>query len=112
MATAQAQAEIYLHGAHLTMWRPNGPGGEPSVLWLSGRSNFAAGKPIRGGVPICFPWFGQKAGADGAKAPMHGFARLMDWELAAATCSPAGEAHVELRLVSSAATREVMAPRV
>jgi glucose-6-phosphate 1-epimerase len=107
MATSQAHAEIYLHGAHLTMWRPSVPdGGDKSVLWLSERSNFVAGRPIRGGVPICFPWFGQKAVAEGATAPMHGFARNLGWKLSAATCSPAGEAHVEMRLASRGATRE------
>lgn len=69
-------AEVYLHGAHVTAWAPVGQ--EP-VLWLSAASRFTDGAAIRGGVPICFPWFGAKAGHPGA--PAHGFARLLDWAL-------------------------------
>jgi glucose-6-phosphate 1-epimerase len=76
VANDQARAEIYLHGAHVTAWQPRG---QADVLWMSGRSQFQDAKPIRGGVPICFPWFGPHA-SDPA-APGHGFARLLDWTL-------------------------------
>lgn len=69
-------AEIYFQGAHVTAWRPTG--GEP-VIWLSGASNYSPGAPIRGGIPICFPWFGPNA-LD-PSAPLHGFARLHAWEI-------------------------------
>ena len=46
---------------------------------MSAQSDFEAGKPIRGGVPVCFPWFG--AGHTGALQPGHGFARITAWEL-------------------------------
>jgi D-hexose-6-phosphate mutarotase len=72
-------AEVYLHGAHVTGWTP--PGGAP-VLWMSPRSRFSKDAAIRGGVPICFPWF--SAGPDGDRAPAHGYARLRDWELRSA----------------------------
>ena len=56
--TAQgAAANVYTLGAHVTHWRP--PGHEP-VLWMSGQSWFEPGKPIRGGVPVCLPWFNLK----------------------------------------------------
>lgn len=70
-------AEVYLHGAHVTGWTP--PGGAP-VLWLSAQSHFRADAAIRGGVPICFPWFG--AGPADDRTPSHGYARLRDWRLA------------------------------
>ena len=73
-------AEIYLQGAHVTSWQPKGQ--EP-VIWLSRSSIFSPGAPIRGGIPICFPWFGPN-GADSA-SPLHGFARLQDWTLVAAS---------------------------
>lgn len=73
------RAEVYVHGAHLTSWQPVGK--EP-VLFMSGRSAFDPAKPIRGGVPICFPWFGPHA--TDAQAPMHGFARILPWTLTAA----------------------------
>jgi D-hexose-6-phosphate mutarotase len=67
---------VYLHGGHVAAWAP---AGGDEVLWLSAKSHWAAGKPIRGGVPICFPWFGPRAGDPGA--PAHGFARLKEWTL-------------------------------
>ena len=71
---ADGEALVYLHGAHVAHFQPKG--GRP-VLWMSAQSRFEAGKPIRGGVPICFPWFGPKAGAP--DAPLHGFARILPW---------------------------------
>lgn len=69
-------AEVYLHGAHVTDWTP--AGGEP-VLWLSPGSRFTADSAIRGGVPLCFPWF--SAGPGGDRKPAHGYARLREWQL-------------------------------
>jgi D-hexose-6-phosphate mutarotase len=67
-------AEIYLHGAHVTAFQKNG---EPPLLFLSRKSIFVPDKAIRGGVPICFPWFGGPRDGDVA----HGFARTTAWEL-------------------------------
>ena len=69
-----ARAQLYLHGAHLAAWAPEG---QEEVLFLSEASAFAADQPIRGGVPICFPWFGPRFG--GMEGPAHGFARLREW---------------------------------
>jgi len=71
--TPAASAEIYLHGAHLTAWAPAGH--EP-VIWTSERSVYAPGSPIRGGVPVCFPWFGADPSGLG---PLHGVVRLLPW---------------------------------
>jgi len=71
-----AQGEMYLHGAHVTSWQP--PGAE-EVLFVSSQSQWDASHPIRGGVPVCFPWFSNKA--DDPNAPMHGFARTTAWKL-------------------------------
>lgn len=75
-----ASGSVYLHGAHVTDYRPSG--GE-RVLFLSATSEFEAGKAIRGGVPICFPWFGPKA--DDPDAPSHGLVRTATWTLDAIT---------------------------
>lgn len=66
--------EVWSHGAHVTRWQPVG---RDPVLFLSARARFAAGTAIRGGVPVCFPWFG--AGSSGDLTPAHGFARVCDW---------------------------------
>ncbi|HZL13634.1 MAG TPA: D-hexose-6-phosphate mutarotase [Verrucomicrobiae bacterium] len=71
--TKFSTAEIYLHGAHVTHFQKNG---EPPLLFMSAKSHFAPGEPIRGGVPIIFPWFGNRDGE-----PSHGFARIAEWKL-------------------------------
>lgn len=76
IATPAASGEMYLHGAHVTSWRPDGA---KEVLYLSPRSLWQDGAAIRGGVPVCFPWFGNKA--DDPKAPAHGFVRTKSWHL-------------------------------
>ena len=67
---------VYDHGAHVWAWQPLG---QDPVLWVSAKSEFEDDKPIRGGVPVCFPWFGP--GREGNLQPAHGFARLADWRL-------------------------------
>lgn len=71
-----ASGEIYVHGAHVTSWRPLG-GDE--VLFLSSKSRWEEGQAIRGGIPICFPWFRGKAGDP--QAPAHGVVRTRSWQL-------------------------------
>lgn len=73
-----ASGEIYLHGAHITAWRP--AGGE-DVIFVSRHTHWADGEAIRGGVPICTPWFRSKD--DEPKAPKHGPVRIKAWNLEA-----------------------------
>jgi glucose-6-phosphate 1-epimerase len=70
----KVRAAVALQGAHLLAWQPSG---EQPVIWLSGNTPFQKGKAIRGGVPICWPWFGP------AGQPSHGFARNQPWSLTA-----------------------------
>jgi glucose-6-phosphate 1-epimerase len=71
-----ASGEMYLHGGHVTSWKP---AGKEEVLFVSSQSRWKNGQAIRGGIPICFPWFGNKA--DNPKAPAHGFVRTKAWQL-------------------------------
>lgn len=73
---SRAEGEMYLHGAQVTSWKPRG---NDEVLFLSTKSRWQEGQAIRGGIPICFPWF--RAKADDPKAPAHGFARTRSWKL-------------------------------
>lgn len=82
VTTDWSTAEIYLHGAHVTGFQTKG---EPPLLFMSARSHFAPGQPIRGGVPICFPWFGNRD-----HEPAHGFARVSEWQLVKTSCARAG----------------------
>ncbi|MBE0674878.1 MAG: D-hexose-6-phosphate mutarotase [Bacteroidales bacterium] len=70
-----ASAHLYLHGAHLLHYQP---AGQLPVLWHSEESWFEPGKPIRGGIPVCWPWFGQNS--DDPVQPSHGFVRLTEWK--------------------------------
>jgi glucose-6-phosphate 1-epimerase len=72
-----ATATVYLQGAHVAAWQPKG---QQPAIFISRKSDFALGKPIRGGVPIAFPWFAARH--DGKTGPSHGFARIQDWTLA------------------------------
>jgi glucose-6-phosphate 1-epimerase len=90
--------EISLYGAHVLSYRPTG---HAPVLFISGQSRFERGQPIRGGVPVCWPWFGPAA--DPA-LPLHGFARILDWEVAA-TEYTADTTQITLALDASDATR-------
>ena len=105
ITAAEGEAHVYLHGAHVTHFKPRG--GRP-VLFVSRRSHFEAGapgKPIRGGVPLCFPWFGPKAGAP--DAPMHGFARTLTWQLDTVTRNDRGAVRTTLHLESNDFTRRL-----
>ncbi|MFT4216284.1 MAG: D-hexose-6-phosphate mutarotase [Micropruina sp.] len=72
---AAGRCRIFDHGAHVARWQPEGS--SHPVLWLSSASAYTAGKAIRGGIPICFPWFGP--GLTGDKKPAHGFVRAIAW---------------------------------
>lgn len=74
--SADSRFRIHDHGAHVVAWRPEGS--DDPVLWVSSATRFADGTAIRGGIPICFPWFGP--GAQGDKKPAHGFVRATTWQ--------------------------------
>ena len=93
-----ARAQIYLHGATVASWTP---AGRAPVLWVSSASRFTREAAIRGGVPICFPWFGAQAGHP--QSPSHGFARLSDWSLLEAV-DDGQDVTVRLRLTDQDAT--------
>jgi D-hexose-6-phosphate mutarotase len=82
VTTDWSTAEIYLHGAHVTDFQKKG---EPPLLFMSQCSRFVAGQPIRGGIPVIFPWFGPREGH-----AMHGFARVTSWNLHETIALPTG----------------------
>ncbi len=90
VSTPWSTAEIYLHGAHVTNFTRKG---EAPLLFMSQCSRFAAEQPIRGGIPVIFPWFGPREGL-----PQHGFARLKTWELKEFSPAPNGSVSVRFRL--------------
>lgn len=93
-----ATAEISLYGGHVLSYKP---AKKEEVLFLSKKSAFEVGKPIRGGIPVCFPWFGPNA-ADPTNPP-HGFARISQWSLVSIEEKPKATT-VIIELVSSKET--------
>jgi len=95
-----ADAKICLYGAHVMSFRPHNA---EEVLWMSSKSSFTVGQPIRGGIPLCFPWFGpHKSDSD---KPQHGFARLRYWTLVETATKPSDETFIRLQLCSSEDTK-------
>jgi glucose-6-phosphate 1-epimerase len=82
---AAARGEIYLHGGHVTSWQPRGA---EEVFFVSAQSRWEDGRAIRGGVPVCFPWFANRA--NDPHAPAHGFVRTTAWQLESVV--PVGDA--------------------
>jgi glucose-6-phosphate 1-epimerase len=90
ITTAWSSADVYLHGAHVTNFRHKDA---PPLLFMSQCSRFAPEQPIRGGVPVIFPWFGLREGMG-----QHGFARVKEWELKEFSPAPDGSVSVRFRL--------------
>lgn len=88
-----ASAVISLQGAHVLSWIP---AGENDVIWLSDDASFAIGKSVRGGIPICWPWFG--AHETNNDFPAHGFARTVAWTVIATQQLNTGETQVTFKL--------------
>ena len=95
ITTRWSTAEISLHGAHVTHFKRHD---EPPLLFLSQCSRFERTAPIRGGIPIIFPWFGKPADRPG----QHGFARIRTWALKEIHAPADGPVSVRLTLPPSA----------
>lgn len=108
VTTPACSAELYLQGAHLTQWQP---AGAAPVLFLSGKSHFAPGAAIRGGIPVIFPWFGARTptpASDRTDGPSHGFARTSEWQVSFAAVMGEGEeqaVHLALMLAADETSR-------
>ena len=76
LTSGESTAIVALHGAHVLSWMP--AAGEPDVLWCSPRSRLGTAKPVRGGIPVCWPWFGPHPDASLA-LPAHGLVRAVPW---------------------------------
>jgi glucose-6-phosphate 1-epimerase len=81
------RGEMYLHGAHVTSWKPVG---KDEVLFISTTARWKEGQAIRGGIPVCFPWF--RAKADDPHAPAHGLVRTKTWQIESIVEAKAGVA--------------------
>ncbi|WP_439112292.1 D-hexose-6-phosphate mutarotase [Hydrogenophaga sp.] len=100
---AHAAAVVSLYGGQVLAYRP--VGAEADVLFLSEQASFDAGKAIRGGVPVCWPWFGHDP--KGLGRPNHGFARIRLWSVLRTGTTPAGDTQVTLGLVDTPETQAI-----
>ena len=89
-----ASAKISISGGHLLTWQPKDQA-QP-VIWLSEQAKVIQGKSIRGGIPICWPWFG--AHSDNSSFPGHGYARTANWLVTETAALASGETSIELTL--------------
>ncbi|MHB1214236.1 MAG: dihydroxy-acid dehydratase [Thiobacillus sp.] len=95
------RATLCLQGAHVVSYRPKSQ--QVPVVWVSDAAKFAPGKSIRGGAPVCWPWFG--AHATEAAYPAHGFARTVDWEVIGTRRRNDAKTEITLQLVDTPQTR-------
>lgn len=98
---ALGSASLCLQGAHLMTWQSKSQ--SVPVVWLSKDAKMAAGKSIRGGAPVCWPWFG--AHATQSSFSGHGYARTVPWQVIESGTEPNGATRLTLRLVESEQTR-------
>ncbi|HYE36360.1 D-hexose-6-phosphate mutarotase [Methylocaldum sp.] len=91
-----AMASIALQGAHLMSWAPHR---EELVIWLSPKAKFGPGEAIRGGVPVCWPWFGPHRSE--SAFPAHGFARTVPWEVIEVQALEDGSTRLGFRLIQN-----------
>ena len=101
ISNPQATASLCLQGAHLMTWQPKSQ--SVPVVWLSRDAKLAMGKSIRGGVPVCWPWFGAHVSEPGF--PAHGYARTVPWQVVESGTGQDGATRLTLRLVESEKTR-------
>lgn len=86
IANKSGRALISLYGAHVISYAP---AGEKEVLMVSRESHYTYGKAIRGGIPVCWPWF--SAHPTDASMPAHGFARIHSWAISDVKYTTAGD---------------------
>jgi len=99
---SQAEAKIALQGAHIFHYKANA---KTPLLWLSELAYFKEGKAIRGGIPVCFPWFGPHK--SDATLPQHGFARTAMWSLILVEEIDEGKTHIQLQLLANEETKKL-----
>lgn len=90
---AYAVATVSLYGGQVLAFQPHG---QQAVLWASSRSSAQAGKPIRAGIPICWPWFGPHP--TDATLPAHGFVRTAHWNVLAVAGLADGATQIRMRI--------------
>lgn len=98
ITNAHATASICLQGGQVLSWQPINNDGttQQPVIWMSADAQFAPGKSIRGGIPVCWPWF--SAHGSDPSFPMHGFARTQQWQVKSTRSLEDGSTEINLTM--------------
>ncbi|HBZ30516.1 MAG TPA: D-hexose-6-phosphate mutarotase, partial [Nitrosomonas nitrosa] len=102
-SNAKANALISVYAGQVLAYRPAGKADD--LMFLSEKAYYQAGKAIKGGVPICWPWFGSDP--EGKGRPAHGFVRNRMWDVIDTAVSVNGEARIVLGLTDTPETRSI-----
>jgi len=100
---ARAHATISTYSGQVLSYKPKGQ--QQDLLFVSDRAYYEDGKAIKGGIPVCWPWFGPDPGGQGR--PAHGFVRNRQWQVAASESLTDGSTRVVMSLTDSEATRSL-----
>jgi glucose-6-phosphate 1-epimerase len=103
VSTEKSRATISLLGGQLLSYMP--AGAKDDLFFVSENAYYQAGKSIKGGVPVCWPWFAE--GNGDKSLPFHGFARTAAWEMATAEINSDRITEIVLRLADSEQTRKL-----
>ena len=87
----ECEASISLHGGQILQFIPTN---QAPVLWTSKKASYQENKAIRGGIPVCWPWFGPHP-VD-SDYPAHGFARVSTWKVVSTALGK--DNHIQIRL--------------
>ncbi len=97
-----SEAMVALHGGHILAFRPHD---HVPVLWLSRLARFEKGQAIRGGIPVCWPWFADHS-TDKTK-PAHGFVRTAVWAVSESETLADESTRLKLFIADSAQTMKL-----
>ena len=100
---ARARALISTYSGQLLSYRPINE--KNDLLFVSDKAYYENGKAIKGGIPVCWPWFGPDP--DHLGRPAHGFVRTRQWEVSASESLADGSTRVVLGLADTDETREI-----
>lgn len=98
-----AEAAITLLGAHVMSYRPHG---QTDVLWTKPNAGPRSPLGMRGGIPVCWPWFAAYPTGDPHARPFHGLVRVLPWTVTSARACPDGATELRLTVRDTQATRE------
>ena len=100
---ARAHATISTYSGQVLSYRPKTQ--QHDLLFVSDRAYYEDGKAIKGGIPVCWPWFG--ADPDDLGRPAHGFVRNRQWEVTGSESLADGSTKVIMGLSDTDETREI-----